>query len=312
MTNSYGEMSLRPGDRVLVRNVGLQGKQKLADRWAKDVYRVCKKVGQDLPVYVVKPESGGKEKTLHRNMLLPLQSLPRPRCIEQRNAKPVPRKRKAVVVQKDPLPMTRELDHSSDSEDEAWFVPAPPLVVASPRPKPRELVETPVPEPIVPDSSESEPENEDGFTETGENITETIVEQGRSPLSASAPEFVPRDAIDIALPPVVPSGISDPNLDVPEARVPDEAPSTSRKDVLEVVDDASVTSTDNWVRRSTRLQEKRNRLRDSQTQAIVNIANISSVKPAWEQKMDCLLQLKGVIGNMSNDNLRTVLDILQQ
>ena len=29
-----------PGDRVLIRNVGLKGKNKLADKWDKDVYLI--------------------------------------------------------------------------------------------------------------------------------------------------------------------------------------------------------------------------------------------------------------------------------
>uniref|UniRef100_A0A8C5DDY6 Gypsy retrotransposon integrase-like protein 1 n=1 Tax=Gouania willdenowi TaxID=441366 RepID=A0A8C5DDY6_GOUWI len=67
---------LRPGDRVLVRNVRLRGKHKLADKWEPDVYIVVKKAGT-LPVYTIKPE--GKDKplrTLHRDLLLPCGYLP--------------------------------------------------------------------------------------------------------------------------------------------------------------------------------------------------------------------------------------------
>ena len=34
------ESQLRPGDSVLLRNLGLKGKNKLADKWEKDVYLV--------------------------------------------------------------------------------------------------------------------------------------------------------------------------------------------------------------------------------------------------------------------------------
>ena len=34
------QSTLEPGDRVLVRNVGLRGKQKLADQWEHDIYIV--------------------------------------------------------------------------------------------------------------------------------------------------------------------------------------------------------------------------------------------------------------------------------
>ena len=62
---------LSVGDRVLVRNVRLRGKHKLADRWESDVYIVQKKAGT-LPVYTVKPETKDRPiRTLHRDLLLP-------------------------------------------------------------------------------------------------------------------------------------------------------------------------------------------------------------------------------------------------
>ncbi|XP_051981688.1 uncharacterized protein LOC127643136 [Xyrauchen texanus] len=65
------ESSLDVGDRILVRNVRLRGKHKLADKWDSEVYIVVNRAGE-LPVYTVKPE--GKEgplRTLHRDLLLP-------------------------------------------------------------------------------------------------------------------------------------------------------------------------------------------------------------------------------------------------
>lgn len=44
------------GDRVLVRNVWLRGKQKLVDKWKADVYVVIDRAGH-LPVYTVRPET---------------------------------------------------------------------------------------------------------------------------------------------------------------------------------------------------------------------------------------------------------------
>lgn len=62
---------LEVGDRVLVRNVRLRGKNKLADKWEKEVYVVIKRAG-DLPVYTVRPEGkDGPLRTLHRDLLLP-------------------------------------------------------------------------------------------------------------------------------------------------------------------------------------------------------------------------------------------------
>ena len=73
------ESMLEPGDRVLVRNVNLRGKHKIADRWEKCPYRVVRKVNPDVPVYEIASETGvGKNRVLHRNLLLPCYSLPMP------------------------------------------------------------------------------------------------------------------------------------------------------------------------------------------------------------------------------------------
>lgn len=66
---------LQPGDRVLLRNLGIAGKHKIADRWKAIPYLVMEKLG-DLPVYKIKPEEGpGQTKTVHRNLLLPVGEL---------------------------------------------------------------------------------------------------------------------------------------------------------------------------------------------------------------------------------------------
>ena len=68
---------IEPGDRVLVRNVGLQGPQKLANKWEDRPYIVKDQSIPDIPVFVVQQEgTSGKTKTLHRNMLLPINALP--------------------------------------------------------------------------------------------------------------------------------------------------------------------------------------------------------------------------------------------
>lgn len=65
------ESTLDVGDRVLVRNLRLRSKHKLADRWESTVYVVIKRMG-DLPVYTLKPEKeDGTLRTLHRDLLLP-------------------------------------------------------------------------------------------------------------------------------------------------------------------------------------------------------------------------------------------------
>lgn len=83
------DSTLQVGDRVLVRNVKLRGKHKLANRWEDDVYVVLRKA-DELPVYTVKPE--GKERpvrTLHRDLLLPCSFIPTTEPTEKNSHKPL-------------------------------------------------------------------------------------------------------------------------------------------------------------------------------------------------------------------------------
>ncbi|CAI5682211.1 unnamed protein product [Oreochromis niloticus] len=111
--------ALGVGDRVLVRNVRIRGKHKLADKWESTVHVVVKKAG-DLPVYTVRPENGeGPKRTLHRDLLLPCGFLAAP---TEERAHPK-RARKPRTRQNTPN-STTELDQSSDEEDIvpiAWF-----------------------------------------------------------------------------------------------------------------------------------------------------------------------------------------------
>ena len=69
--------NLKPGDRVLVKNVGLRGKRKIADRWERNPYVVKSQPISDIPVYEVIPENPRARKTrlLHRILLLPFSSI---------------------------------------------------------------------------------------------------------------------------------------------------------------------------------------------------------------------------------------------
>ena len=71
------ESQLQPGDQVLVRNVGVRGKRKIADRWEKDVYLVVDQPNKGIPVNLLKREHGrGRRRMIHRNLLLPFMALP--------------------------------------------------------------------------------------------------------------------------------------------------------------------------------------------------------------------------------------------
>ena len=68
---------LEIGDRVLLRNVGLKGTNKLADKWSGEVYVVTGKPNDNIPVYEVRLEQGSKKiRVVHRNLLLPLPWIP--------------------------------------------------------------------------------------------------------------------------------------------------------------------------------------------------------------------------------------------
>lgn len=107
------ESTLEKGDRVLVRNLRLRNKHKLADRWESTVYIVTKRMG-DLPVYSVKPENAEEPvRTLHRDHLLPCGFLSETKETEE------------VVIQTT-KPRTRQdsiqfdKPDSEDDDDDYW------------------------------------------------------------------------------------------------------------------------------------------------------------------------------------------------
>ncbi|KAL1277366.1 hypothetical protein QQF64_024039 [Cirrhinus molitorella] len=69
--------SLELGDRVLLANKGEKGKRKLADRWESTVYIVVSK-NCSLNTYKIRHPVTGRVKTVHRNLLMPVNFLPLP------------------------------------------------------------------------------------------------------------------------------------------------------------------------------------------------------------------------------------------
>ena len=64
---------------MLVKNAGVRGRCKLADRWEKHPYISIDQPNDDIPVYRVKHGGAGlrsKSRNLHRNFLLPFNGLP--------------------------------------------------------------------------------------------------------------------------------------------------------------------------------------------------------------------------------------------
>ncbi|KAJ8349066.1 hypothetical protein SKAU_G00276550 [Synaphobranchus kaupii] len=67
-------MPLAVGDRVLLANRGERGKRKVADRWESTPFDVVS-VRSTVNVYRIRDAATGKEKVVHRNMLLPVDFL---------------------------------------------------------------------------------------------------------------------------------------------------------------------------------------------------------------------------------------------
>lgn len=65
---------LTVGDRVLLANRGERGKRKIADKWEPDLYEVLS-VRSSINVYRIRGTDTGREKTVHRNLLLPVNFL---------------------------------------------------------------------------------------------------------------------------------------------------------------------------------------------------------------------------------------------
>ncbi|XP_042170339.1 uncharacterized protein LOC121844379 [Oncorhynchus tshawytscha] len=65
------------GDRVLLANKGERGKRKLADRWENNLKIVTEK-NSDVHIFKIQNMSTGQEKTVHRNLIMPVNFLPLP------------------------------------------------------------------------------------------------------------------------------------------------------------------------------------------------------------------------------------------
>ena len=128
--NRLKDNTLEPGDRVLVRNVGVQGKHKLGDKWGKYPYIVVSQPNPEIPVFKVRPENGiGRERTLHRNLLLPCNFLP-----VEVEPTPSPQTRKRVPTSKEQTPPVQPVvsedevvqEESTQSDDAGvsfWGIP---------------------------------------------------------------------------------------------------------------------------------------------------------------------------------------------
>ena len=100
-------MKLDIGDKVLVKNLAIEGKKKLSNFYEEGTSTVVQQINQNIPVYIVRSEDG-KDRTLHRNHLFPVKT--------HRKPTPTPRKRK--TQEKTPQTVVKDQDSDEDKGEE--------------------------------------------------------------------------------------------------------------------------------------------------------------------------------------------------
>ncbi|KAJ8014924.1 hypothetical protein DPEC_G00020820 [Dallia pectoralis] len=192
------DSTLKEGDRVLVRNVRLRGKHKLADRWESDVYVVQRQSG-DVPVYVVKPETrDGPQRTLHRDLLLPCGFLPMTSTESKTNPSKAVRRPRTRQHPKNDGSDGADGDESQSDSEEYHYDGHRNLRVET-------LDFDPTPEPIehLPERIELEPSKE--LTAAKQDVAKAF------------PEDVPVETCDLNLPDPADCDLPDPaDCDLPD------------------------------------------------------------------------------------------------
>ena len=163
------------GDRVLVRKVVLQGRQKLANKWEDAIHIVLSQPSKDIPVFVIQREDRqGRKRTLHRNMLLPVNHLPIPVLEPQAEPAEEPKRiRKRPTIEKQLSADEEETvgDESSEDEDKGRYFLRSRLNPQAAPFEPREVG------PEEPDVSEEEIEDESEGEEKEQEVVEEKQEE---------------------------------------------------------------------------------------------------------------------------------------
>lgn len=107
-------VSLKEGDRVLVRVVKFDGRHKIQDRWEDHPYYIISQPNRDIPVFKIKREDDqGKERVLHRNLLLPIGS-------KLTTPVPAPRIRKKKKTEE--IEVEESIHNQIESDDDSIYL----------------------------------------------------------------------------------------------------------------------------------------------------------------------------------------------
>lgn len=118
--------NIEVGDRVLVKILAFDGKHKLSNEWEEHPYIIPSKPNPDIPVFIVQKENGeGRQRNLHRNLLLPVEIFNSEDHVESKPV-PAPRKKRNIPdSNRHPVVLERDaesVDDDVDDESDVFFI----------------------------------------------------------------------------------------------------------------------------------------------------------------------------------------------
>ena len=108
--------TLSIGDQVLVRQLAFEGKHKIADKYEEDLYEIVDQPKLDIPVYKIRRETDGKERTLHQNHLLRVDGMNTEE--EEEENKNLQEEKDIEVVGESTIETVIHVDTDTDSESD--------------------------------------------------------------------------------------------------------------------------------------------------------------------------------------------------